>query len=575
MQLFGFSIQKTREQEREEQVKNGSSFASPTTDDGAVVVAASGANFSPLIDLDGTVRSDAELVTRYRDLALQPEIEMAIDEIINEMISYDSNEQLVELNTDDLPSGYSAKFKERLREEFKEILRLMDFNDNGYEILRRWYIDGRIYYHVIIDEKNPREGIKELRYIDPRKIRKVKEVLRTMKGQLPVTKVRDEYYVYSERGYVARGPSTDMTWQVGNGQQVGGVKIHIDSIVYGTSGLMDQWNRIVLSHLHKALRPMNQLRSVEDATIIYRLVRAPERRLFYIDVGNLPKHKAEQYVQDLMNRHKNRLVYDTAEGTVRDDRKFMHMMEDYWFPRREGGKGTEVTTLPAGQNLGEMEDVEYFRRILYRSLNVPTSRLIPNESGFNMGRSTEISREEVKFQKFINRLRLRFGAVFKEAFKRQLLLKNIASMEEIDKLMEAMRIDFKHDNYFTELKEAEITQNRVSIAKDMEDLVGKYYSRAWIKKNVLKQTDEEIEEMESEMVDDRAMMQAEAEASMEQESGLPTQMQGAPTPTSPPAFGPDNGEDPEPDPKAKKVAEDLEKAQLDLIHTLTETLKHD
>lgn len=482
------------------------SFAAPQNDDGSLILASSGANFAPLVDLEGTVRNDAELVTKYRELSLQPEIEMAIDEITNEMLSFDTTQECVRLNLDSL-EGYSDKIKERFKEEFEVCLRLMDFNNTGYDIIRRWYVDGRWYYHVIIDEQNPRAGIKELRYIDPRKIRKVKEVQKKVKGQLVTTKLKSEYFVYSERGYAPPPTTAEVGLDVAIGSQVGGVKITKDAIVYATSGLTDQWNRSVLSHLHKALRPMNQLRSVEDSTIIYRLARAPERRIFYIDVGNLPRVKAEQYVRELMNNHKNKLVYNSSTGAIHDDRKIMHMMEDYWFPRREGGKGTEVTTLPAGQNLGEMEDVEYFRRNLYRSLNVPSSRLTPNESGFNLGRSSEITREELKFQKFIDRLRLRFSMIFKEILRRQLLLKNVVAVEEVDDILDKIQIEFNRDNQFTELKEIEINRERNNMLREMNDFVGTYYSRHWLRKNVLKMDDELIAQMDAEMALDRDTMQ--------------------------------------------------------------------
>ncbi|MBT9159499.1 MAG: hypothetical protein DDT26_00758 [Dehalococcoidia bacterium] len=589
MNIFGFEIKKSKQQEADARATNSGSFAVPQADDGAVVVAATGANFAPLMDLDGSVRSDAELVTRYRELSLLPELEMAIDEIVNELVSYDTEHELVELNTDRLASKYSKKFCERLREEFKTIIKLMDFNNIGYELLKRWYVDGRIYYHVIIDEKNPGEGIKELRYVDPRKIRKVREIIRTnINTRTPITKVRDEYYVYSERGYLATAHINDVSMQNGTHQSVNGVKIHTDSIVYGTSGLMDQWNRVVLSYLHKAIRPMNQLRSVEDAQIIYRLVRAPERRLFYIDVGNLPKLKAEQYVNDLMTKHKNRTVYDANEGSIRDDRRYIHMMEDYWFPRREGGKGTEVTTLPGGQNLSETEDIEYFRRNLFRALSVPTSRLIPNESGFSMGKASEITREEVKFQKFIDRLRMRFSIVFKEAFKRQLLLKNVVSVDEIDTVIDGLTFDFKRDNYFTELKEAEIRTGRNAMAREMADMVGAgFYSKEYIKRKILRQSDADIDEIEKQNAADAELNAANhPEQQQQQQPAAESDFSPEHPQPRPKVAVVDDEEEEQDDEKeaaeleAKKKKqsqknEKIEDAQLDLLKTLNEALKND
>lgn len=576
MQLFGFNITRSSDQTRKVDKENLESFAPPQNDDGAVLVASVGANFS-LVDLDGTAASDAELITRYRDLAIQPEIEMAVDEIVNEMIAYDMNEDLVKLNTDSL-EGYTDKIKKRISEEFDQCLKLLDFNNSGYDIIRRWYIDGRMYYHVIIDEQSPAKGIQELRYIDPRKIRKVKEVAKKAKGQITTSKVTSEYYVYSERSFNLNANPTQTALDITSGAQVGGIKIAKDSIIYATSGLMDQWNRTVLSHLHKALRPMNQLRSVEDATIIYRLARAPERRIFYIDVGNLPKHKAEQYVMDLMARHKNKMVYNPATGTINDDRRMMHMLEDYWFPRREGGKGTEVTTLAAGQNLGEMEDVEYFRRNLFRSLNVPTSRLIPNENGFNLGRSSEITREELKFQKFIDRLRLRFGMMLKEILKRQLLLKNVVSIDEVDTILDSIKIDYNRDNQFTELKEMEIARERNNLAREMDELVGKYYSRNWIRKNILRFDDETIAAMDEEMKLDMEanLPQQYGSADSEQQFSNPSDGQISPDDTTSQFDSSKETMESQKKIKEKEEKEAVkEEAYLALLTTLTETLKNE
>ena len=503
-QLFGFEIVRKKEAEEKAQPDRLVTFAPEIKDDGAVVVAEGGV-FGTYLDLEGSARTESDLVAKYREMSLQPEVESAIDDIVNEFVSYDSDYKLVDINLDDLEFG--NKVKDKIREEFKNIVQLLDFNNSGYEIVRRWYIDGRLYYHAIIDVQNPREGIQEIRYIDPRKIRKIREIKRVRRNsqastagqQVHTTETKQEYYMYSERGFsggTRAGVSTTSYQPAAAGST--GIRIATDSIIHVTSGLMDASNQMVLSYLHKAIKPLNQLRTLEDATVIYRISRAPERRIFYIDVGNLPKIKAEQYLRDMMVRHKNRLVYDATTGDIRDDRKFMTMLEDFWLPRREGGKGTEITTLPGGQNLGEIEDVLYFQKKMYKSLGVPVSRL-ESEGGFNLGRAAEITRDELKFGKFIDRMRLRFANLFKEALKKQLILKGVISEEESNDIFSNIRFDFMRDGYFTELKEAEILTNRLGLAQQMEPYIGKYYSHQYMRTKVLHQSEEEIEQIDKEL----------------------------------------------------------------------------
>jgi len=495
MRLFGFEIK------RQNQEPDPPSFAPPQEDDGAVVVAAGGV-YGTYVDLEGSAKSEAELVTKYRDMTNQPEVDQAVDDIVNEAIVSEPEVETVSINLDNVQS--SPNVKKAIAAEFEKILKLLNFQNQAYDIFRRYYVDGRLYYHAIINEKKPEEGLKELRYVDPRKIRKIKEIKkkRDPLTNATLTEKAAEYFLYSDKGYFNAGNGNFAS----NSNNVGGLRIAKDSIIHVTSGLMDTNNTVVLSHLHKAIKTLNQLRTLEDATVIYRISRAPERRIFYIDVGNLPKMKAEQYLRDMMIRHKNKVVYDSSSGEIRDDRKFMTMLEDYWLPRREGNKGTEITTLPGGQNLGEMTDVVYFQKKLYRALNVPGSRL-EAEQTFNVGRSTEITRDEVKFSKFVNRLRSKFSALFIKSLEKQLVLKKIMSLEEWQEIVQDVKFDFAKDNYFAELKEIEMIRERVSILRDIDDFAGKYVSHTWIRKNVLRQTEEEIElndeEMEAELDDPR------------------------------------------------------------------------
>ena len=482
--LFGFEFKRKIEPDV------SPSFAPKEEGDGAVVVAAGGA-FGTYIDLDGTVRTEAELVTKYREMALQPEIDAAVDEIVNETMSIDEN-NIVSIILDNL--NITDTVKKAIRDEFANVLNLLNFQNRAYEIYRRWYIDGRLYYHVIIDPKDIKSGIKELRYVDPRKIRKIREVSKRKAqggsdaGEAVILKTQNEYYMFNDKGFnygnKTVGPTTS------------GLRIAKDSVVHVTSGLTDTQGTMVLSYIHKAIKALNQLRTLEDALVVYRLARAPERRIWYIDVGNLPKMKAEQYVRDIMVKHKNRLIYDGATGEVRDDRKFMTMLEDYWLPRREGGRGTEVTTLPGGQTLGEMDDVLYFQKKLLQTLNVPVNRL-NSDALFSLGRATEVTRDELKFARFVSRLRGRFSVLFTSLLEKQLVLKGIMSVEDWQNICADVKYDFAKDNYFTELKDAEILENRINLFGTMmqNNIIGKFYSYEWARKNVLHQSDDDIEEM--------------------------------------------------------------------------------
>ena len=499
-EFFGFEIRK-----KSEVKENLDGFTAPVNDDGAVVVAAGGV-YGTFVDLEGSAKTEAELVTKYREMAQHPEVMSAVDDIVNEAITTEENMETVRINLDKVQ--VSSTIKKLIEAEFQEVKKLLDFENQAYDIFKRWYVDGRMYYQAIIDRNDPRAGIRELRYIDPRKIRKIKEVKRKkLPGrsnslqQASVQNIEAEYFVYSEKGFKPAAGDINSTQ---------GLKIAKDSIVHTTSGLMDKGNTLVLSYLHQAIKPLNQLRTLEDAVLIYRVSRAPERRIFYIDVGNLPKMKAEQYLRDMMVRHKNRIVYDSATGEIRDDRKFMTMLEDYWLPRREGNRGTEISTLPGGQLTGELNDVEYFQKKLYQSLNVPNARLNPDYT-YNPGRSTEISRDEIKFAKFIDRLRLRFNALFIKTLEKQLLLKGVTTKDEWDQFSIDIGFNYSRDNYFAELKDSEILAQRMNILQQVDPYVGKYFSSLWIKRNILKQTDEEIEEIEDEMLADLQQMTGQSE----------------------------------------------------------------
>jgi hypothetical protein len=487
LELFGFQIGR----KEEETPPTVQSFAPPPNSDGALDVNAGGA-FGTTVDLEGSAKSETALITRYREMSHQGECDKAVDDIINEAVVFEDNKSAVEVVVDEIK--HADTIKKRIREEFDEVLSLLDFDTKGYDIFRNWYVDGRLYYHIMIDSANISAGIQELRYIDPRKIKKVRSEKRDsganagIQNKQALPKKYNEYFIYSSKGVAA-------------GNQ--GVKISLDSIAYVHSGVMDQQNSMVLGHLQKAVKPLNQLRMLEDATVIYRLARAPERRIFYIDVGNLPKAKAEQYLRDMMVKHKNKLVYDANTGAVNDSRKHLTMLEDYWLPRREGSSGTEITTLPGGQNLGEMDDVEYFKRKLYESLNVPSSRL-SSDGQFNLGRASEINRDELKFSKFVKRLRSRFSELFLIILEKQLLLKGVITKDEWKEISKELRFNFAEDNHFSELKTSEVMRERLSLLQDVDQYAGKYFSEAWIRKTVLMQSEEDIETMDGEMQEEGA-----------------------------------------------------------------------
>ena len=481
-QLFGFSL------ERAKKVPKGPSFVQKDSMDGSQPIVGGG-YYGYSVDFDGTVRNDYELITRYREMVLQPECDSAVDDIVNETICGNFDDVPVELELSNLKA--SDKIKKLMREEFDEVLRLLDFENRSYEIFRRWYVDGRLFYHKVIDPQNPRAGLTELRYIDPRKIRKVTEYDQKRPEQLrgqdlnqQLTQKAAEYFLYNPKGLKN---STNQ-----------GMKITADSVTYCHAGIQDLNKNMTLSHLHKAIKAVNQLRMIEDSLVIYRLSRAPERRIFYIDVGNLPKNKAEQYLREVMGRYRNKLVYDANTGEIKDDKKFMSMLEDFWLPRREGGRGTEISTLPGEQNLGELEDVKYFQKKLYKALNVPSSRL-ETETTFNIGRAAEITRDEVKFQKFIARLRKRFSELFIDLLKTQLILKGVVTIEEWEDMKQHIQFDFIADNYFTELKEIEIRNERMNQVNTMDPYVGKYFSIDYMRRQVLKQTDQEIKEIDEQI----------------------------------------------------------------------------
>ena len=495
VKLFGFTLGK--KDIVQVQVPEQASFALPTEsmDDGAVTITQN-AHYGTYVDLEGSVRNEIELVTRYREMANHPELEMAIDDIVNEAITHDVSGKTVDIVLDNLKQPETIKKK--ITEEFHNVLKMLNFGNLSDDLFKRWYIDGRIYYHVVVDESKPREGIQELRYIDPRKIRKVREIKkdRDPKTGAQIIASIAEYYVYNDKGTVTQAYTSNVN---------AGLRIAPESIINVNSGLMDAKNTFVISYIHKAIKPLNQLRMIEDAVVIYRLSRAPERRIFYIDVGNLPKGKAEQYLKDIMAKYRNKMVYDASTGELRDDRKHMSMLEDFWLPRREGGKGTEITTLPAGQNLGELEDVKYFRQKLLNSLNVPISRLEPQQGGMiGVGRTTEVTRDEVKFTKFIVRLRNKFSQIFDHALKIQLVLKGICTLEEWDDFKEDIYYNYMKDNNFTEMRDAEILRERLSVLQTVDPYIGRYYSMEWVQKNVLQMDKETIAEMKKQIAKEDA-----------------------------------------------------------------------
>lgn len=481
--LFGFKLGK--ETPAQEVLP---SFSPPVLDDGAVTITAA-AHYGTSVDLDSNYKNDVELITRYREMAMQPEIESAVDDIINEAIIQEE-ESAVEINLDRVK--VSPKVKHAIIEEFSNILTLLNFKNLGQDIFRRFYVDGRLYYNIILDKENPQNGIQELRYTDPRKLSKIREIRKVKDKTTGYDIVQGyvEYFIYSD----SMSTKSNLTNS--------GLRIAPDAIISITTGLLDAKRSIVLSYLHKAIKPLNQLRMIEDATIIYKVSRAPERRIFYIDVGNLPKMKAEQYLKDIMTKYKNKVVYDATTGEVRDDRKFLSMMEDFWLPRRSDNKSTEITTLPSSAAFDDMSMVEYFEKKLYKALGVPFSRLEQPDTPYSVGSSQQISRDEIKFDKFINRLRLKFVDIFDQALRTQCYLKGICTQEEFDQYKQFIFYDFKKDNNYAELKEAELLQNRMNVLSMVDPYLGKYYSQKWIQKNILMFNDEEIEEMSAEIQDE-------------------------------------------------------------------------
>ncbi len=498
--LFGFKIE-----EPEDKSSRIVSPVPPNDEDKSDFYLSSGF-YGQYVDIEGVYKSEGDLVRRYREMALHPEVDSAIEDVVNEAIVSDSDDSPLQIDLSNLPA--SDKLKDKIREEFKYIKEIMDFDKKCHEIFRNWYIDGRIFYHKVIDINKPQDGIKEIRYIDPLKIRHIRRLKKDQKDlRNALSKINsdsnvidfnppeiEEFYLYNPNQLSSMTATSGSNFK----SEARQVRISSDSITYITSGLVDRNKQTVLSHLHKAIKALNQLRMIEDSLVIYRLSRAPERRIFYIDVGNLPKIKAEQYLRDVMNRYRNKLVYDANTGEIRDDRKYMAMLEDFWLPRREGGRGTEITTLPGGQNLGELADIEYFQKKLYRSLNVPETRL-NSSSGFSLGRSSEILRDEIKFTKFVGRLRKRFSNLFNDMLKTQLILKNIVSVEDWDVLSDHIQYDYLYDNHFSELKDTELLNDKLAAAAAMEPYIGKYFSLEYVRSKILKQNDGEIKEIDKQI----------------------------------------------------------------------------
>lgn len=482
LKIFGFEIRRATRTEK----PLLPSIVPPLDEDGAGYVTAAGAHYGTYVDINGdnTTKDEANLIKQYRAVATHPEVDAAVEDITSEAIVSNENEQPVKLVLDKVKAP--DNIKKAITEEFDNIVSMLNFNELGHDIFKRWYVDGRMYHHLVVDKNNLKAGIQEIRPIDAIKVRKVKHVKKKKdeaSGAQIIEKV-DEFYIYQDKGY----QSVAMQ----------GVKLSVDSVSYVTSGLLDENRQRVVSHLHKALKPINQLRMMEDSLVIYRLARAPERRIFYIDVGNLPKGKAEEYMKSIMAKYRNKLVYDAATGAIRDDRKHMSMLEDFWLPRREGGRGTEITTLPGGENLGQIDDIVYFQKRLYRSLNVPINRL-EQEAQFSLGRSSEISRDELKFQKFIDRLRSRFNHLFYNILKKQLVLKQIITEEDWDQWKNDIIVDYTRDNHFTELKNTELTMSRLQTLDEISQYVGQYFSKEWVMKNILQMDDDDIKQMKEQM----------------------------------------------------------------------------
>ena len=502
--LFGFTIGR---EDKQQELKS-QSFITPVADDGTSTVSAGG-YFGTYVDIDASARSESELISRYRDISNYPDVDTAIEEIVSEAIAALDSEEPVTIDLDGM--DLSDSIKKSIQTEFDTIVQLLDFKDKAHDIFRRWYIDGRIYYQKVISPVQPKKGIQELRYIDPRKIRKVREVKKEkLQSGVEVIKSIEEFFIYNEKG-LSVTPGTDPN-------PSNGVKIAPDTITFCPSGLLDLDRNVVIGYLNKAIKPVNQLKMMADSLVIYRLSRAPERRIFYIDVGNLPKIKAEQYMKDIMARYRNKIIYDSTTGEIKDDRKFMTMLEDFWLPRREGGRGTEITTLPGGENLGQIADIEYFQNKVYQSLNIPVSRFQQN-SGFNFGRQAEISNDEIKFGKFVNRLRRKFNALFDDLLKTQLVLKGIITIENWEEIKVKINYKYAQDQYYQEMKEAENLRNRVDVLNQMAPYVGTYFSKNYVRKNVLRLTDAEVDIIEKENEEDPVEMQPQ-EPGTEQAAAL-------------------------------------------------------
>ena len=496
MELFGFEITRKKDELRNTEAPNAKSFVPPVDDDGTPVIQQqagyiAGGAYGAFVDMEGGIKNEAELIRRYRETSLVPECDSAIEDIVNECITSDVSDKIVTLDLRDVK--LSDSIKNKIQDEFNLILSLMKFNQNSHEIFRKWYVDGRIYFHKVVDSKRPKLGIVDLRNIDPLKIKKVRNVEKEKDPRTKIERIKkvEEFYMFNDRGFDKSSASEGTT-----------VKIAPEAVSYTTSGLLDYTKNVVIGYLHKALKTANQLSMMEDALVIYRISRAPERRIFYIDVGNLPKAKAEQYLADVMNKYRNKLVYNADTGEIKDDRKHMSMLEDFWLPRREGGRGTEITTLPGGQNLADIDDIEYFKKKLYQSLNVPATRM-EADNGFNMGRASEINRDELKFNKFTNRLQKKFARVFIDILRTQLVLKEIVTAEEYDKIKEFMLFNYATDNHFTELKDAEILRERIDTLGQVSEYVGRYYSKDWVRKYVLHQSEEDIKLIDKQIEDEK------------------------------------------------------------------------
>lgn len=500
-ELFGYQIGKKSKQE--EEITQAKSFAPPASGDGAMLVS-EGSFYGTVFDVNGGLGSEADLITRYREMSLYPDVEYAVDDIVNEAITLEDGKDVVSFNMDNFEEGSvfaKPALQKKITQEFKRVSELLDLNNSAYEIFKRWYVDGRINYHII-PAKNPKiDGIIELRYVDPRKVRKVKQVKRVddTKAGAVLFQTSDEYYVYSSAGF---GKSVNDNINQKIDSTVYGLKISPDAMIYTHSGLTDPSGNMILSYLHKAMRVLNSLKSLEDSLVIYRFTRAPERKIFYIEVGQMPRQKAEQYMNDMMTKYKNKLVFDPSTGKMADDRRLMTATEDFWLPRRDG-KGTEVQTLQGGQNLGELSDINYFQSKLYRALGVPVSRMNSDTSGFTFSKAAEISRDEIKFSKFIDRLRRRFSMLLFEALSKQLIMKNIITVDDVPELYRGGCFEFASDNHFTEVKNNEILSRRVEIAKEMQDFTGHYFSHEYVRKKIFKQTDEEMEEIDSQIVTEK------------------------------------------------------------------------